>query len=197
MFPEPCVFQCDGWAKGAVVGAASGLRHGYSITSHTKRVSCGNWESSVQTWWLRPLLLSSVFSVFLMASHTNLCCSFLDRIEHEFISAISISCLFRISCFCFSQPCGVNLSYEIQMSSFCFLSCNASFSSSQLFVGFMGCAKLRGWKGLTALASPQANSDLFIWTMFWCIAQYSFEHKCDTTKHLLSWNLFSQFCSEK
>lgn len=122
-------------------------------------------------------LVLSFHNVFLMASLTNLFCSFLDKFKLNSISAISISCLFRISCFCFSQPCGVNLSYEIQMFSSCFLSCNTSFSSSQLFVGFVDCAELAGdtreLRGtLTALASPKANSNPFIWAVFWCIVQY-------------------------
>lgn len=133
-----------------------GSRDHYSITSCT--VS-DFWEVEVLCSDLavvRQLPSSSVFSVFLMASRTNLCCSFLDRTVHEFISAISISCLFRISCFCFSQPCGFNLSYEIQISPSCFLSCNASFSCFWLFVGFMGHAKLAGGtRGLAALARPE------------------------------------------
>lgn len=100
-------------------------------------------------------LAFSSHKVFLMASCTNLHCSFLDRFVLNSISAISISCLFRISCFCFSQPCGVNLSYEIQMPSSCFLPCNTSFFSSHLFVGFMDCAKLAGdTRGLRGRCLP-------------------------------------------
>lgn len=88
-------------------------------------------------WLARSLLFAfSSHKVFLMASCTNLCCSFLDKFMLNSISAISISCLFRISCFCFSQPCGVNLSYEIQMSSSCFLPCNTSFPPTFLLASW-------------------------------------------------------------
>ena len=83
----------------------------------------GFWEQGVWGLDVTGKISSLVFSfhnVLLMASHTNLCCSFLDKFMLISTSAISISCLFRISCFCFPQPCGVNLSYAIQMSSSCF-----------------------------------------------------------------------------
>jgi len=157
-------------------------------------VTYGNWKSCVQTWLVRQLPSSSVFSVFLMASHTNLCCSFLDRMEHEFISAIFISCLFRISCFCFFQPCGFNLSYEIQISPSCFLSCNASFSCSWLFVGFMGHAKLagdtRGLEGrLSALDSPEPVLTSSCGPHPGVLHRIS-EHERDKTECLLLWNFF-------
>lgn len=121
-------------------------------------------------------LAFSFHSFFLMASRTNLCCSFLDKFMLNPISAISISCLFRMSCFCFTQPCGVNLSYEIQMSSSCFLSCNTSLSSSHLFVGSMDCAKFaggtRGLRGrLVTLASSRATSNPFVRVVFLHIVQ--------------------------
>lgn len=160
------------------MGAASGE---WALLSHYLLYQkYGFWEQGVWGSDMAGKINSLAFSfhyVFLMASHTNLCCSFLDKFMLNSISAISISCLFRISCFCFSQPCGVNLSYEIQMSSSCFLSCNTSFSSSQLFVGFMDCAKLaggtRGLRGrLAALASPRASSNPFMWAVFWYIVRY-------------------------
>lgn len=165
-------------SKGAVVGTASG--EWASLSHYLSNQKYGFWELGVWGSDVAGKITSLVFSfhnVFLMASHTNLCYSFLDKFMLNSISAISISCLFRISCFWFSQPCGVNLSYEIQISFSCFLSCNTSFSSSQLFVGFMGCTKLaggtRGLRGrLAALFSPRANSNPFIWATCWCMAQY-------------------------
>lgn len=139
------------------MGAASG---GWASLSHHlsyQTMACGIRESGV---WMDVAgkitsLASSSRKVFLMTSCTNLCCSFLDKFMLNSISAISISCLFRISCFCFSQPCGVNLSYEIQMSSSCFLPCNTSFFSSHLFVGSMDCAKLAGeTRGLRGRCLP-------------------------------------------
>lgn len=91
-----------------------------SLSRYLSYQKNGFWEPGIWGSDMTGKIPSFVFSfhnVFLMASHTNLCWSFLDKFMLNSISVISISCLFRISCFCFSQPWGVNLSYEIQMYS--------------------------------------------------------------------------------
>lgn len=102
----------------AASGDYASLSH---YLSHQKN---GFWEQGIWGSDMTgkiPSFVFSLHSVFLMASRTNLCCSFLDKFMLNSISAISISCLFRISYLCFSQPWGVNLSHEIQMYFSCFV----------------------------------------------------------------------------